>query len=147
MSSEDFFTQSERHTWYDDSVMNREDSKPSFKEMLLPNASKSVTSNYAICHPDRQRVSQAGRCSTCHSKWYKYKIDFLTLYRAQNGCCKLCSQRFSEDLLQIDHNHKTYEVRGLLCRTCNRRVGVIETFSTDKYDSFFDVLDYINITP
>ena len=129
-------------------VMNeREGLRPTFGEMRPPIRSKSLTSNYANCHPDRQRVSQAGRCAQCHIKFVKYNVDFLELYKEQDGHCKLCQENFSEDRLHIDHNHTTKAVRGLLCHSCNRRVGVIETFTTSKYDSFFDVLEYIGVSP
>ena len=36
--------------------------------------------------------------------------------------CRICENK--NDLC-IDHNHKTGEVRGLLCRTCNTGIGML----------------------
>ena len=55
---------------------------------------------------------------------------FQTLLLAQNGKCAICgathghrSCRGQVCRLAIDHDHKTGEVRGLLCNNCNRGLG------------------------
>lgn len=61
---------------------------------------------------------------------YKYKISELELnkmYINQDKTCKICKNKF--DLvskhkgLYIDHCHKTGNVRGLLCKSCNSLLG------------------------
>ncbi|KKL55357.1 hypothetical protein LCGC14_2256180 [marine sediment metagenome] len=49
------------------------------------------------------------------------------LYAAQGGCCALCDthKRDCRDL-DIDHDHVTGRIRGLLCRRCNLSLGLIE---------------------
>jgi len=54
--------------------------------------------------------------------------EFIRLLVKHNYCCAICKKPDSEKLT-IDHNHKTNEVRGLLCRGCNTLVGYIETRS------------------
>lgn len=49
--------------------------------------------------------------------------DFLELLEFQDGCCAICRQAGGLDL-QIDHDHKTGEVRGLLCRPCNNLIAL-----------------------
>jgi hypothetical protein len=44
------------------------------------------------------------------------------LVASQGGKCAIC-QRPSK--LCLDHSHTTNEVRGLLCRSCNRLLGRI----------------------
>lgn len=50
--------------------------------------------------------------------------QYLELFEKQNGCCAACLRH--QDLFKfrmaVDHNHKTGEVRGLLCTPCNHRV-------------------------
>jgi hypothetical protein len=61
-------------------------------------------------------------------RMYKYGLlpgDYDQWYEAQDGCCVICGTH-QDDLrepLHIDHCHKTDEVRGLLCRTCNVGLG------------------------
>jgi len=46
------------------------------------------------------------------------------LLRAQGGVCAACAAPPTEKrLLDVDHDHRTGRVRGLLCRRCNRALG------------------------
>jgi hypothetical protein len=49
------------------------------------------------------------------------------MYLSQNGCCKLCGFPIEYSEINTDHDHKTGQVRGLLCRKCNTFIGYIET--------------------
>jgi hypothetical protein len=54
--------------------------------------------------------------------------EYLALRKAQGGLCALCGPWTGRNgrtvSLSVDHNHKTDEVRGLLCRVCNRILGM-----------------------
>jgi len=55
----------------------------------------------------------------------KYGIsqaDYDRMLTAQNGGCAIC-HKTQERAFDVDHNHQTGEVRGLLCTNCNRMVG------------------------
>lgn len=41
----------------------------------------------------------------------------------QNGVCAICGAFPGKRRLHVDHNHKTGEVRGLLCNNCNVGIG------------------------
>jgi hypothetical protein len=64
-----------------------------------------------------------------NSTKYLYGIDADTygqLLTTQNGVCAIChSVNENGYRLAVDHNHKTGEVRGLLCSTCNSALGLL----------------------
>lgn len=47
--------------------------------------------------------------------------DYARLLEEQGGSCAIC-QRKPRYNLDVDHDHKTGRVRGLLCKLCNRRL-------------------------
>jgi hypothetical protein len=55
-------------------------------------------------------------------------VDYDRLYQIQQGKCAVCKKHSSEfqRRLAVDHNHKTGKVRGLLCGSCNTRLGWFE---------------------
>jgi hypothetical protein len=69
------------------------------------------------------------RCKKCHSEWHHeyrlktvYGIDkaeYERMYALQDGKCAICRNTPRTRRLSVDHNHKTGQVRGLLCKRCN----------------------------
>ena len=58
--------------------------------------------------------------------------DYEILFKKQNGKCAICGAK--KDKLDIDHCHKTNKVRGLLCGSCNRALGLLKD-NTDFLNS------------
>lgn len=64
----------------------------------------------------------------------RYRItmeEYQELLEKQGGACGLCSNVRDERtqkqrLLVVDHCHVTGDVRGLLCISCNTRLGGLE---------------------
>jgi hypothetical protein len=59
--------------------------------------------------------------------WFR-QIDYDRLYQIQQGCCAICKVH-STDLGRMfgaDHDHLTGIVRGLLCVSCNMKLGLYE---------------------
>lgn len=55
----------------------------------------------------------------------KYGISlekYKSMLEAQEGKCAICG-REQERCFDVDHDHVTGEVRGLLCASCNRMLG------------------------
>jgi hypothetical protein len=60
---------------------------------------------------------------------YGFSIDeYNNMFKMQNGCCAICKTHQSElkKSLSVDHCHKTGKVRGLLCDSCNRGIGLLK---------------------
>jgi len=61
----------------------------------------------------------------------KYGItpkQWESMYTVQNGCCAICGKHQSQQnrRLSVDHDHSTGKVRGLLCLSCNAKLGWFE---------------------
>lgn len=67
------------------------------------------------CVPDSKARIIMQRYGITIKKWQQMFLE-------QNGKCKLCD----EEAKVVDHNHKTGEVRSLLCYGCNLLVGLLE---------------------
>ena len=68
--------------------------------------------------------------------------EWDVLFEKQSGRCVIC-QRHSAELdrkLVVDHNHKTGEIRGLLCADCNLALGALR----DNPENFLRAVDYLS---
>ena len=102
-------------------------------------------------------------CNPCRSEYYKknkprlqhlvrngmlkrkYGIDkqiYDNLLKMQNGKCAICGLQEKEhrnQVLNVDHNHLTKKVRGLLCNNCNRGIGHLK----DSLSNLENALSYL----
>ena len=82
---------------------------------------------YALAHLD-----QEARSKRSHNLRVRYGLsleDYEKLLAVQHGGCAICGVLVSggrSSLLHVDHDHKTKQVRGLLCSECNLRLGHVE---------------------
>lgn len=74
---------------------------------------------------------------------YKYNItikDYEIIYTKQNGLCGICNKPKNEEknkYFNVDHDHITGNVRGLLCSGCNAKLGWFESYKDN-------ILNHIN---
>lgn len=69
--------------------------------------------------------------------------QYDAMLEAQDGRCFICSCKPRSKRLAVDHNHKTKEVRGLLCSRCNKALGVFH----DKAEIVERALNYLTNPP
>jgi len=62
------------------------------------------------------------------------QLDYERIYSMQGGKCAICGKEETARAckssrpkrLSVDHNHKTGEIRGLLCNRCNTAIGHLQ---------------------
>jgi hypothetical protein len=110
------------------------------------------------------------RCNTClyaeHKKWAENNPDRVREYRQkdswtlakrcarrgitpeqlfdrferQEECCAICKDEIKIIDSAIDHNHTTGEFRGVLCKQCNRALGMFK----DDPQVLESAVEYLN---
>ena len=98
------------------------------------------------------------RCKRCRntgkgytrgiSRKFTYK-KYDALLKKQKGCCAICGIHQSELNIRLcrDHNHKTGQIRGLLCRTCNYLLGIFENSRLPNQDKMITYLKKVKTCP
>lgn len=79
---------------------------------------------YKEKHPDR--VLAGDRRRSWMKKFGLTPEDYQEWLDFQEGVCALCKSPPGDKFLAVDHDHKTGDVRGLLCGPCNMALGVLE---------------------
>lgn len=67
-----------------------------------------------------------GWCSKHYSLYTRYGIDpqrYEDILLSQGYVCVICG---SDSKLHMDHDHETGEIRGVLCGSCNRGIGLLK---------------------
>lgn len=68
--------------------------------------------------------------------------DYDALFERQSGACAICGKQ-QVRALDVDHNHVTGIVRGLLCTSCNRMIG----HSGDDPTRLLAAAKYLGVPP
>lgn len=76
-----------------------------------------------------------GHPSCFHTGYQLTCAEYDELRDLRDERCHLCGCR--PPRLEVDHDHAlgTWAVRGLLCRRCNRRIGLIEAGTIPRTDA------------
>jgi len=86
-------------------------------------SSKRWFDNPAFRERGKQRTRRWQR-----QKFYGLSIeDETVLLKKQNNACAICKKLFQTDSdYHVDHCHDTKKVRGLLCPSCNKGLGLFK---------------------
>lgn len=96
-------------------------------------AAEGITTNRPAKYPG-PRCATHHRAKTKQTRKYNHgqhilktygitSEEYQRIYEAQGGKCFICKRATGQRRkLAVDHDHKTGFVRGLLCKTCNRKV-------------------------
>jgi len=104
-------------------------------EYVKDNISKVREYSRNSYNPEKVRKQHLKRYYGLESKQYD------DLFLKQNGSCAICGthQKDIKMALNVDHNHNTGEVRGLLCHSCNRGIGLLK----DSKDILKNAIGYL----
>jgi hypothetical protein len=73
-------------------------------------------------------------------------VDYKEMLMNQGGVCKVCKgppNVLGQKRMAIDHNHKTGEVRGLICMICNVMLG----HAKDSIQILTSAIEYLKSEP
>ena len=93
------------------------------------NYCKDCRSDIRKSEPEKYREGNRKRNRTWRLKrvYNMTEEDYLRLLNLHEHRCHICNQRFSADLSDhIDHDHASHRVRGILCGSCNRALGLFK---------------------
>jgi hypothetical protein len=97
---------------------------------------KNYYRDYQLTHKEEQK------------DWRRRKLygisndDFREILEIQENKCLICKELFSDNNLpHVDHCHCSGELRGILCGTCNRALGLFK----DRPDLCRAAADYLEI--
>jgi hypothetical protein len=102
--------------WYYRQIDNKE-----FKDKI-----KQRSQEYAQANPEK--IKERNRLLTLKRRDITPN-DYESLMTNQEGKCAICGATSSgkaKRRLSVDHNHKTGNIRALLCHDCNWMVGYLE---------------------
>lgn len=91
------------------------------------------------------RPSHTHLCPKCRSVRYLYGVEpseVVRLRQEQANRCATCNRPDELVPLRIDHDHKTGEIRGLLCNRCNTMLS--EGMTSELLRSMADYLEKPN---
>lgn len=101
--------------------------------------------NYRLEHPKERALSgknyrdtHKDEKSEYDKKWWKEHKWKVIVMDQQKGICPICRNPL-DGKINIDHDHKTGNVRGILHPECNLLVGHVET----SYKNVGNALKYI----
>ena len=90
------------------------------------------------------------RCKRCYNLWRCHKItelhyDYLLEQQDRKcACCKISyidAEVNHKSILNVDHNHQTMKIRGLLCSRCNTGIGLAK----DNIIILYSMIEYLKL--
>ena len=98
----------------------------------------------------KPHIYYKNECKTCSIKdsrirsWETYGInityeEYEKRYSECKGKCQSCGSEF--DVLDVDHCHISGDIRGLLCKKCNKGIGLLG----DNKEGVEKALDYLMV--
>lgn len=123
--------------------------KDESKFVKRSNRKSGIQSYCKSCHNIKSRREYRPEYMRNYDLMSKYGITLEEADKImlnQNSCCAICNIHISEvskghkKQFCVDHNHDTGKVRGLLCDSCNRGIGLLK----DSVEVLNSAIEYLN---
>jgi hypothetical protein len=74
-----------------------------------------------------EKAKEVHRWAAIYTRYKITKGEWQEMFDKQNGCCAICRKHQVEltHPLEIDQDHATGKIRGLLCRKCNSGIALL----------------------
>ena len=100
---------------------------------------KNLNNYYKESTEKRERRRQNATKNHLVRKFGLTLDEFSAMILEQNNKCKTCGCELEKP--QVDHNHITGKVRGLLCKPCNMSMGLLK----ENTQTLYNMISYINV--
>ncbi len=139
------------------------------RQTAIKNGDVRYITNCKKCGKETEHYTSQGSCQPCMElykerpeykqlkKWSSIKLKYgITkdewhwMLKEQYGKCKICNREMEIELgtgnnsigCHVDHCHETGTVRGLLCNSCNKGLGLFK----DDVSALQSAIIYLNET-
>lgn len=86
------------------------------------------------------RVKELSRAQHLKRKFKITVEEYEQMLKNQNSVCWICQKKCETNYaLAVDHDHKTGNIRGLLCKNCNTAIGMFK----EDVDVIMRAIEYI----
>lgn len=77
---------------------------------------------------ERYSLTKQRAFQILHAKSFIREAHVIQRLAKQNKCCDICGKPEAQmvSLMQLDHDHTTGKLRGLLCAPCNLGLGMFQ---------------------
>jgi len=103
-----------------------------------------VNTDNRKAHKDNPPCPQKKREQALKRKYGLTQACFDTLLAGQDHKCAICGTTEPTGMhnqWHVDHNHETGDVRGILCDSCNRGIGLLQ----DSHENCLNAAVYLKM--
>ena len=100
-----------------------------YKKWYNSEKGQEKTKKYSKEYYSREDVRERQRRNRIEKTFNISYNDYEKMVIFQDNKCEICGNPETDSrhkFLSIDHNHRTKEVRGLLCNLCNKALGLFK---------------------
>lgn len=107
-------------------LANREELLAAGSLYYAANRDQHYASTRAWARRNAERFGDFRRKERLMKKFGLTLVSFKERVAAQQGLCAICRQSPGKRTLDVDHDHRTGQIRNLLCRRCNFVLGAVK---------------------